>query len=239
MPAVVPTSVNYFLKDVERDPSRDDKVRASRPVASISMFEWDTKLGTMLHDTLKILSVGQFITEKKKSIVVDIAASSYKEDAEVTFLTGDVLLDASGDFDIVPDQHPDLGLRPDKGRSNFKLGLLPEAIVMTGLGEMRELDPASERSKEQALKQRVDAERNEGKKLKEAAAPSGNMQDGTSEDMYKKMMGTANIPGMPKAAKAKNPKKPKGSDSGSSAGAHAAPDSGAKGKPKRSMPNPP
>ncbi|MBC8115433.1 MAG: hypothetical protein H7062_13700, partial [Candidatus Saccharimonas sp.] len=37
MPAVVPTSVNYFLKDVERDPSRDDKVRASRPVASISM----------------------------------------------------------------------------------------------------------------------------------------------------------------------------------------------------------
>ena len=178
MPAVIPTSVNYFLKDVERDPSRDDKVRASKPVASINMFKWDTELGTMLHDTLKILSVGQFISEKKKSIVINVAVPSYKDDVEVPFLTGDVLLDASGDFDILPEQHPDLGLRAEKGRPNVKLGLLPEAIVMTGLGEMKELDPASEKAREQTLKKRVDDERNEFKNLKDAGTQANGPLDG-------------------------------------------------------------
>jgi hypothetical protein len=236
MPAVVPTSVNYFLKDVERDPSRDDKVRSTKAVANISMFEWDTKLGTMLHDTLKILSVGQFIAEKKKSIVIDVAAPSYKDDVEVAFVTGDVLLDASGDFDVLPEQHPDLGLRADKGKAIFKLGLLPEAIVMTGLGEMKQLDPASEKAKEQALKQRVDAERNEFKNLKDAGTQTGSALDGASGNMYDTMMG--NMPaasGMPKAPGKKSPKK-KGSDSGSAGSAHAAPESGGKGKPKRGMP---
>jgi hypothetical protein len=240
MPAVVPTSVAYFLKDVDRDPSRDDKFRANKPVANISMFEWDTKLGTMLHDTLKILNVGQFISEKKKSIVLDVATPSYKEDEDVPFLTGDVLLDASGDFEIVPDQHPDLGLRADKGRSNFKLGLLPEALVMTGLGEMRELNPASEKSKEQALKQRVDAERSEVKKMTEAAAPASGMMEGSASNAYDAMMGSAAASGMQKPPGKKSPKK-KGSDMGSSsAGAHSAPESGGgKPKSKRSMPAPP
>ena len=235
MPAVVPTSVNYFLKDVERDPSRDDKARASKPVASISMFEWDSKLGTMLHDTLKIVSVGQFISEKKKTIVVDAAAPSYKADEERAFLSGDVLLDASGDFEIAPEQHPDLGLRPEKGRPTVKLGLLPEAVVMTALGEMKELDPASERSKEQALKQRVDAERNEIKRLAGPATPPG----GTGANAYETISNPMAAAGMPKPPGKKSPKK-KGSDaSGSGSSAHDAPESGGKAKPKRGMSAPP
>lgn len=242
MPAVIPASMNYFLKDVERDPSRDDKVRTSKAVANISMFEWDAKLGTMLHDTLKILSVGQFISEKKKTIVVNAAVPSYEVDVEVAFMTGDVLLDASGDFDILPEQHPDLGLRPEKGRSNVKIGLLPEAIVMTGLGEMKQLDPAADKAKEQALKKRVDAERNEFKNLKDAGTQNGGAGDGAGGNAYDSMMNMPSVPGMPKAAGRLSPKK-KGSDSGSAAGAHAAgahtpPDSGGKGKTKRSMPMP-
>lgn len=235
MPAVVPTSVNYFLKDVERDPSRDDKVRSSKAVANISMFEWDTKLGTMLHDTLKILSVGQFIAEKKKTIVIDVAAPSYKEDEEHPFLTGDVLLDASGDFDILPEQHPDLGLRADKGKAIFKLGLLPEAIVMTSLGEMKPLDPASEKTREQTLKNRVDAERNEFKGLKDAATQTVGALDGANA--YNEMMGMSSAMGVPKAASRKSPKK-KGADMSSAAGPHAAPDGGGKAKSKRSLPMP-
>ena len=237
MPAVVPTSINYFLKDVERDPSRDDKVRTTRPVANISMFEWKSELGTMVHDTLKILAIGQFISEKKKSIVVDVASSSYKVDEEVAFLTGDVLLDASGDFDIAPEQHPDLGLRTDKGRPSIKLGLLPEAIVMTDLGEMKELNPAAEKTTEQALKQRVDAERNEIKKMNDARTPTAGAAGGNAYDVTAGMSMSSAM-GTPKASK-KSPKKKgagSGSSSGDSAGAHAAPDTGGKGKSKRSMP---
>ena len=233
MPAVVPTSVNYFLKDVERDPSRDDKVRASKAVANISMFEWDTKLGTMLHDTLKILSVGQFIAEKKKTIVINAAEPSYKDDVEVSFVTGDVLLDASGDFDILPDQHPDLGLRPEKGRANVRLGLLPEAIVMTSLGEMKQLDPASEKAREQALKKRVDAERNEFKDLKGAANQTGGPP--TGGNAYDQMLDMGGGASMPKAPGKKSPKK-KGSEAGGAGNAHSGSDSGSKAKTKRSMP---
>ncbi len=232
MPAVIPTSVNYFLKDVERDPSRDDKVRSSKAVANINMFEWDTKLGTMLHDTLRILSVGQFISEKKKSIIIDVAVPSYKDDVEVAFVTGDVLLDASGDFDILPEQHPDLGLRAEKGRPNVKLGLLPEAIVMTGLGEMKQLDPASDKAREQTLKQRVDAERNEFKKLKDAGTQAVGALDGAGGNAYNSMMGMSNASGMPQAPGKKSPKK-KGSEAGGVGGAYAAPDSGGKSKTKK------
>ena len=169
-PAVVPSSVNYFLKDVERDPSRDDKVRSSKPVANFSIFEWDTKSGTMLHDSLKILDVGQFISEKKKSIVIDVAAPSYKDDVEIVFVTGDVLLDASGDFDILPEQHPDLGLRPERGRSHASLRLPEEVVVMTSHGELKVLDPVSEKPKEDQLRRLVDAERQPFLSLKNAPA---------------------------------------------------------------------
>lgn len=216
MPAVVPASVNYFLKDVERDPSRDDKARPNKPVASISMFEWDTKLGTMVHDTLKLTNIGQFIWEKKKSIVVNAATRSYKDDVEVAFLTGDVLLDASGDFDIAADQHPDLKLRPEKNRSSVKLGLVPEAVVMTELGEMKELDSASERSKEQVLQQRVDAERAEFKKQRDASTQPGGAHDGAGLNAYDQMMNKSAAPAGTKPTAKKSPKK-KGADS-----AHAA-----------------
>lgn len=230
-PAVVPASVNYFLKDVERDPSRDDKVRAGKAVANISMFEWDAKLGTMLHDTLRILSVGQFISEKKKSIVIDAAVGSYKEDVEVPFVTGDVLLDASGDIDILPAEHPDLGLRSERGRSNARLGLLPEAVVMTGLGEMKELDPASEQARERTLKKRVDDERNEFKNLKNAGANSGV----SSGSAYDQLLNPTTVSVMPKAVGKKSPKK-KGAEAGGAGSAYAPPDAGGTPKTKRSMP---
>lgn len=224
--SVIPNSVDYFLKDVERDPSRDDKVRSTKAVANISMFEWDSKLGTMLSDSLRILSIGQFIAEKKKTIIVDAAAQTYKEAEEFAFTTGDVLLDAAGDFDLSPDQHPELGLKPDKGRPLAKLGLLPEAVVLTSLGELKQLDPASDK-KEQALKKRVDDERGLFIHLKDAGTKTGGALDGAS-GMFEAMMGGAGSSAMgkppAKGAGAKSPKKKASSSSGdSSDGARAIP----------------
>ena len=241
--SVIPSSVDYFLKDVERDPARDDKVRTAKAVANISMFEWDTKLGTMLSDSLRILSVGQFIAEKKKTIVVDAAAQSYKEAEEFAFNTGDVLLDAAGDFDLSPDQHPELGLKPDKGRPLAKLGLLPEAVVLTSLGELKQLDPAADKAKEQTLKKRVDDERGLFIQFKDAGAKTGGALD-SAGGMYDVMMGGSSAGmGKPpaKGGGSKSPRKKAGSSSSEPPdGAHASPSAappGGGGKPgPRRMP---
>ena len=241
--SVIPSSVDYFLKDVERDPARDDKVRTTKAVANISVFEWDTKLGTMLSDSLRILSVGQFIAEKKKTIVVDAAAPSYDEAKEFAFNTGDVLLDAAGDFDLSPDQHPELGLKPDKGRPLAKLGLLPEAVVLTSLGELKQLDPAADKAKEQTLKKRVDDERGFFVYLKDAGAKTGGALD-SAGGMYDVMMGGSSAGmGKPpaKGGGSKSPRKKSGSSSSEPPeGAHASPGAapaGGGGKPSpRRMP---
>ncbi len=235
--SVVPSSVDYFLKDVERDPARDDKVRTTKAVANISVYEWDSKLGTMLSDSLRILSVGQFIAEKKKTIVVDAAAPSYKEAEEFAFNTGDVLLDAAGDYDLSPDQHPELGLKPDKGRPLAKLGLLPEAVVLTSLGELKQLDPAADKSNEQKLKKRVDDERGLFIQFKDAGAKTGGVLDSPG-GMFEAMMGGGSAGmGKPpaKGGGSKSPRKKSGSSSSESPdGTHASPGAappGGGGKP--------
>lgn len=175
-PAVVPNAVNYFLKDVERDPVREDR-HSKKPVATIAMFQAHESLGTMLADSLKILSVGQFIAEKKKSWILDPATPSFEE-KEVQFTTEDVLVDASGDLELSPDAHPDLQLKADRGKRETRLGLLPEALVATGLGELKELDPVSEVSKEKVLDKRVEEERRNFLYLKEQPKEEKSRLDG-------------------------------------------------------------
>ena len=175
-PAVVPDTVHYFLKDVERDPVREEK-HGKRAVASIAMFEWDAKLGTMLADTLKILSVGQFISEKKKSLVLDPATPSFEE-KDVPFVTEDVLVDAVGDMELSPELHPDLQLKPDRGRKDAKIGVLPEALVATALGELKDLNPVSKSAEEQALKKTVDEERKGYEYLRNAPTTTASPLDG-------------------------------------------------------------
>lgn len=166
-PSVVPDAVNYFLKDVERDPVRDEK-HSKKPVATIAMFQAHDTLGTLLNSDLKILSVGQFIAEKKKSWILDPAMPSFEE-KEVQFSTEDMLVDASGDLELAPDAHPDLQLKPERGKKEAKLGLLPEALVATGLGELKELDPLSEAKDEKTLEKQVEDERRNYLYLKDQA----------------------------------------------------------------------
>lgn len=166
-PAIVPDTVNYFLTDVERDPLREEK-HGKKPVATIAMYQAHDSLGTLLADNLKIFSIGQFIGEKKKSWILDPATPSFEE-KEVQFSSEDMLVDASGDLELSPDAHPDLKLKADRGKKESKLGLLPEALVATGLGDLKELDPLSESRKKNALSKRVDDERRNFMYLQEQA----------------------------------------------------------------------
>ncbi|WP_010587949.1 hypothetical protein [Schlesneria paludicola] len=169
---VVPTSINYFLKDVDRDPYRDDKVRPNnaKPVAQLAMFDWDTQLGTMISDVLNTYAIGQFISElKKETLVLDLVESTLQKKKH-QFTTLDVLVDVEQDIDLVPDQHPDLKLRAEKSKSVARVGIVEEALVMTELGELKLLDPYSELTEEEKWKKRVADERRDFKVTSEAAA---------------------------------------------------------------------
>lgn len=169
---VVPTSINYFLKDVDRDPYRDDKVRPNnaKPVAQLAMFDWDTQLGTMISDVLNTYAIGQFISElKKETLVLDLVESTLQKKKH-QFSTLDVLVDIEQDVDLVPDQHPDLKLRSEKSKSVARVGITEKALVMTELGELKLLDPYSELTEEEKWKKRVADERRDFKVTTEAAA---------------------------------------------------------------------
>ena len=167
-PTVVPETVQYFLKDIDRDSKK-------RTVAAIDMFEWHTDLGTMLTDTLKSLNIGSFIAEKKKSLVLDPATPSFEE-KEVTFASEDMLVDAFGDLEIPTELHPDLNLKPERGRT-APVGLISEALVATSYGDLKQLDTVSESRTVQALKKGVDEERKGYEYLKDAPKESGSLLD--------------------------------------------------------------
>ena len=151
---------------MERDPVRDEK-HNRRPVANIAMFEWDRKLGTMLMDTLKIATVGQFVAERKKTLVLDPATPTFGDKEGVAFVTEDMLVDASGDLELSLVDHPDLQLKAEKGKQ-VKIGMLPEALVVTGLGKLEKLDPVSKWPEEKSLTSGVEEERKNFLHLKNA-----------------------------------------------------------------------
>ena len=59
-PEVVPSTVNFYLKQVDREPYNDEKIKSNsnKAVAQLSMFDWDTSLGTVINDVLNIWSIG-------------------------------------------------------------------------------------------------------------------------------------------------------------------------------------
>ena len=139
-PDVVRNKAGYFLKDVEREPYRDDKVKPStRPVALLSMYEWDTNMGTVFSDVLNLTAIGGFVGELKKGTLIPDLVAGTLEKGDHNFVTLDALVDVESDVDVPPEMHPDLKLSPEKNRSNARLGLLEEALVVTAAGELRTL----------------------------------------------------------------------------------------------------
>ena len=167
VPVVVPNTVNYFLHDVGRDPYNEEKIRVdtSKPVAQLAMFDWDTKLGTTVHDLLNTYSIGSFISgepaNKKETLILDLTMADGQQlrKDKYNFNTSDVLLDVEPDLEITPDQHPDLKVAVEKGKGPARLGVIEEALVFTSLGEIRTLDPISGRSEEESLISKVQKER--------------------------------------------------------------------------------
>lgn len=186
-PDVVRSRYGYFLKDIEREPYRDDKVKwSTRPVALLSMYDWDTGRGAVLSDVLNLNAIGTYVGEDKKTTLIPDLVSNTLEKGEHKFITQDALLDVEGDVDAAPDQHPDLVLTPEKGRPNARLGLMEEALVVTSNGELRTIEqsqgsPVNESDREalRFWKRQEDREHKAIKAREAAPLPTpGQMGDG-------------------------------------------------------------
>ncbi|HUQ67916.1 MAG TPA: hypothetical protein VM165_00245, partial [Planctomycetaceae bacterium] len=225
--SVVPDSVDYFLKEVDRDPVNDPRSSASRPLARLDFFEWDATVGTMIRDTVDLTSFGQFIAEKKKSLRLDVAVPSFK-DTEVVFRSDDLLLDAIGDPKLDAEIHKDLKL-PATLRG--KAGLPAEMLVMNEGGQLRTLDPSTGQPRRAELMRYIERERAPFKQIEnKEAQPAGMMEGGGYPgEMGSEAMGGSGMMDMgmfgPPAkgkGKKKNPRKaaPGGSSSGGSSMAY-------------------
>lgn len=223
-PAVVPDKVDYFVKDVKRDPIREALgVASKRALAILQMFEWDSEYGTMNADSISLTTLGQFVGESKKSLRLDVSRNWFKT-TDVKFSSDDVFLDANGDFDLNPTNHPDLKLA---ARSH--VGAPAEILVATDTGELKVLDPTTGQNRWSELEAFVNGQRKPFEEFKDQEdKPKGGldplMGDYPGGALSSEMMGGM-MPGVPggMGGPGKKPgKKPKGGRGGAmgSAGAH-------------------
>lgn len=154
--AVVPESVNYFLRVVDRDPVNEQRKGGKKAIANFSFFEWDASKGTMITDLVQVYSFGQFVGEKRKSLRLDVAKPYFK-DEEVEFRSDDLFLDAEGDVKLALEDHADLKF-PSKEIKGH-LGLASAAVVVDRTGELVAIDPDSQAQQKAELENRVQRER--------------------------------------------------------------------------------
>lgn len=193
-PAVVPEKVDYFVRDVKRDPIHEALGNASkRALAVLQMFEQDEEYGTVNADSISLTTLGQFIGEAKKSLRLDVSKPTFKTD-DVKFASDDVFLDANGDFDLSPANHPDLKL-PARG----SIGLPGEILVATETGELKLLDPATRQNRWSELDAFVTGQRKPFEDIKDKEeTPQGGLDAAMYGDYPgAEMSGMAGMPGMP------------------------------------------
>jgi hypothetical protein len=102
-PVRVEETMKYFLTDVDQN-------RVSPfPDTEMKVFQWDTELGTVVHDQLTV-QLGQEIGGREKVEQINAAKQTVEEE-EYPFTSDDRLVDAIRDLEFVDTaEHPDLAL---------------------------------------------------------------------------------------------------------------------------------
>lgn len=101
-PVRVDETMQYFLADVDQNRG------SSFPETEMKVFQWDTELGTVVHDDLTV-QLGQEIGGEEKVDQINAAKQTYEE-ADYTFTSNDRLVDAITDVQVDRNEHPDLAL---------------------------------------------------------------------------------------------------------------------------------
>jgi hypothetical protein len=143
-PVTIERDVAYFVKDVD--------LRRNKTL--VSVYEWDTKLGTTVHGDIDLYP-GQHITGKTKTNVID-PAKSIAEVKEYTFKSPDVFVDTHTDVALDRNLHKDLQL---PGGSTGEALLPEEALVVhAATGELAVIDPVREAGEKARLEKQQKAQ---------------------------------------------------------------------------------
>ena len=132
-PVRVAETVQYFLTEVD-----ESRVRVF-PDARMHMYQWDTEIGTIVHDELTI-GFGQEIGGVKDVMKINPAQQS-REEGEYSFTSNDRLVDAVTDLEFTRAEHPDLQL-PQGSRG--EAGIVEHALVVQDGRALLALDPVSQ-----------------------------------------------------------------------------------------------
>lgn len=155
-PTYVKPDVDYFVASVD--------TRKSMPQARMNMFQWDSKMGTVVQGAVDAY-VGQTIGGKQKTEVINPPKHTF-ESEDYTFASKDFLVDAAGDTKLDPKYHSDLKFATSSG----DLGLPPRVLVADAVGNLRDLDSLSAASDEKRTRKYMEAQAKAFDYLKQMAA---------------------------------------------------------------------
>lgn len=196
-----PSNVALIENDSEYFVTKITEPRGTREAnANIEVFQWYPESGTQINGELKSVEAGEFIAGVQKATVLR-PEESLKEEEEVKFNTGDVLIDIANDPVLTSDEYPQLSF----GRTGFPFS--DEMLVMNKFGELVVVDNTAHENEMARAKNRLKAERDPWSFLeRKATTGMGGMPggDGTGElgDMYMEQMMMMNSGGMGSAGDA-------------------------------------
>lgn len=126
-PVTIERDVYYFVKDID----------TKRGKSRVSVYQWDTKLGTTVNADLDLYP-GQHVAGSVKARVIDPAKNT-DEEKPYTFKSSDVFVDNHADMALDRTLHKDLKIPP--GSTN-EVQLPEELLVVdSNTGELAVIDP--------------------------------------------------------------------------------------------------
>jgi len=157
-PTYVQSDVDYFVASVD--------TRKSMPQARMNMFQWDSKMGTVVQGAVDAY-VGQTISGKQKTEVINPPKHTF-ESEDYTFASKDFVVDAAGDAKLDPKYHTDLKFTTSSG----DLGLPARVLVADAVGNLHDLDSHRSASDEKKKRKYMEQQAKAFDYLKQIAAAS-------------------------------------------------------------------
>lgn len=164
-PVTIERDVYYFVKDID----------TKRGKARVSVYQWDTKLGTTVNADLDLYP-GQHVAGSVKARVIDPAKNT-DEEKMYSFKSSDVFVDNHADMALDRTLHKDLKIPPS---STNEVQLPEELLVVdSNTGELAVIDPVRLGAEQKRLEVQQEKQNKAFEKIK--AAPP---EMGSGYDMY-------------------------------------------------------
>ena len=170
--AVTPRTTDYFIADAEYGR------KGGLPEADLSIFKWDSSLGTVVSDILT-LRPGEQIAGSAETPVLDPAKPSFREQL-YEFESDDYLVGVMPDIKLDRSLHGDIEL-PKTAR--YQLMLPQVAVIADNDGDLERIDQMSSHERKIEKEKRLELERKPWETLL-ARSQAPRPKAGSIEDFY-------------------------------------------------------